>query len=59
MIGNVMPRWNPNATEFEVSISYHKTRGDLIALPKPISELLNKPDTIKFVIKGKKIEIIK
>ena len=54
-----MPRWNPNATEFEVSISYHKTRGDLIALPKPISELLNKPDTIKFVIKGKKIEIIK
>ena len=52
-----MPRWNPNATEFEVSISYHKTRGDLMALPKPISELLGKPDTIKFVIKNNTIII--
>ena len=53
-----MTRWNPNATEFEVSVNYDDTRGDIVRLPKPISELLGKPDTIKFIIKGKKIEII-
>ena len=53
----IMPRWNPNATEFEVSVSYHKTRGDLVVLPKPISKLLGTPNTIKFVVKGKNIII--
>lgn len=42
--------WNPNATEFEDSTSYHKTHGDLIASSKPISELLGKADSIKFLI---------
>ena len=52
-----MPRWNPNATKFEVSVNYDNIRGDIIRLPKPISEILEHPDTITFVIKGKKIEI--
>ena len=47
-----MPSWNPNATEFEVSINYDYTRGDIARLPKPISKLLGKPDTIKFIIKN-------
>ena len=45
-----MPSWNPNATEFEVSINYDYTRGDIVRLPKPISKLLGKADTIKFTI---------
>ena len=53
-----MSRWNPNATEFEVSVNYDNTRGDIVRLPKPISELLRKPDTITFMIKGNKIEIV-
>lgn len=52
-----MPRWNPNATEYEVSVSYHKTRGDLVVLPKPISELLDKPNMVKFVVKGKTVSV--
>ena len=35
-----MPRWNSNATKFEVSVHYDNTRGDIVRLPKPISELL-------------------
>lgn len=51
------PRWKSDAKEFEVKINYHETRGDLIFLPKPISELLGKPDTVKFIIKNKRIRI--
>lgn len=53
-----MTRWKSDAKEFEVKINYHETRGDLIFLPKPISDLLGKPNTITFVIKGGKIEIM-
>ena len=39
-----MPRWNPNATELEVSVNYDNTREDIVRFPKPISGLLRKPD---------------
>ena len=36
---------------------YHKTYRDQITIPKPISEMLRNPNSIKYVIKCTKIEI--
>jgi hypothetical protein len=52
-----MPKWKKDATEFEVSVTHHETRGYQAYLPKPIMERLGDPDTIRFVVKGQKIEI--
>lgn len=52
-----MPKWKKDATEFVVKVGHHETRGEQIYIPKPIIEFLNEPNLIKFVIKGKKIEI--
>lgn len=53
-----MPKWKKNATEFIVGVNYHKTRGYQSSLPKPVMEILGEPSTIKFVVKGKKIEVL-
>ena len=53
----ILPKWKKDAKEFAVSVTHHKTRGYQSYLPKPIMELLGKPNSIKFVIKGKKIEL--
>lgn len=37
---------------------HHDTRGDQTYLPKPIVYILGRHDNIKFIIKGKKIEIM-
>jgi len=50
-----MPKWNKEAKEFEVSISYSEKKGSKINMPKPILELLGKPLKVKFIISGKKI----
>ncbi len=52
-----MPKWKKDATEFVVKVGHHETRGEQIYIPKPIIEILGEPDTIKFTIKGKKVEI--
>jgi hypothetical protein len=39
------------------SSSYHETRGYQAHLPKPLMEFLGNPETIKFMIKGKKVEV--
>jgi hypothetical protein len=54
-----MPKWKKDATEFEVSVTHHEHRGYQAYLPKPIMEILGDPETIKFVLKGKKIEVEK
>lgn len=53
----IMPKWKKDAKEFVVSVSHHETRGDQTYLPKPVMKVLGKPDSIKFMIKGKKVEI--
>lgn len=53
----IMPKWKKDAKEFVVSVSHHNTRGDQTYLPKPVMKILGKPDNIKFIIKGKKVEI--
>lgn len=52
-----MPKWKKDATEFEITVSYHEHRGYQAYLPRPIMDILGDPDTIKFVLKGKKIEV--
>jgi hypothetical protein len=52
-----MPKWKKDATEFEVGVSFNEVRGAQSSIPKPIWDILGNPDTIKFVLKGKKIEV--
>lgn len=52
-----VPKWKKNATEFTVSVNHNEARGYQSSLPKPVMELLGNPESIKFVIKGKKVEV--
>jgi hypothetical protein len=52
-----MPKWKKDATEFEVGVSFNKVRGAQSSIPKPIWDILGHPDTIKFVMKRKRIEL--
>jgi hypothetical protein len=53
-----MPRWKKDATEFPVSINYVEKRGYQSSIPKPVMDILGRPSTIKFIVKGKKVEIV-
>ncbi len=52
-----MPKWKKGATEFTVGVNYHPTRGAACSIPKPIVELLEKPRSITFTVKGKRVEV--
>lgn len=52
-----MPKWQKDQKEFIVSISYGKRRGNQTYIPRPIIEMLGHPENMKFVIRGKKVEI--
>jgi hypothetical protein len=52
-----MPKWQKDAKEFVVSITYHETRGIQCYMPKPLIEHLGKPKAIKFLIKGTRVEV--
>lgn len=52
-----MPKWKKDATEFTVGVNYHPTRGAACSIPKPIVELLEKPNRITFTTKGKRVEV--
>lgn len=52
-----MPKWSKDAKEFRVNVHYDEKKGSQVRVPKPILELLHDPETIKFVIKGKHVEI--
>ena len=54
-----MPRWKKDAKEFSVSVSNDGSDGLSCRIPKPIGEILGKPDKIKFVISGKNIVVTK
>jgi hypothetical protein len=53
-----MPKWKKHATVFTVSVNYNPKRGTLCSIPKPIVEVLDRPERITFLLKGKKIEIV-
>ena len=52
-----MPKWKKNATEFTVSVNFNKIRGYQSSIPKPIIDILDDPKAVRFVVKGKKIEL--
>ena len=52
-----MTRWQPDADEFTVSVTYHKTRGCQGYLPKPIMERLGLPSRITYKIVRGRIEV--
>ena len=52
-----MTRWKKDATEFSVSLFIDKSRGSMCIVPKPIVDLMNSPKKIKFIVKGKRIEL--
>jgi hypothetical protein len=57
MFSHDMPRWKKDQKEFTVSVTYHQHRGYQSYLPKPIMEMLGNPNTVKFIIKNKKVEL--
>jgi hypothetical protein len=52
-----MPKWKKDATEFTVSVNYHETRGYQATIPKPIMERLPDKSKIRFVVRGRRIEV--
>lgn len=54
-----MPKWKKDAKEFEVGVNYVEKRGYSSSIPKPVIEVLGKPETIKFVIDEDKSVIVK
>lgn len=46
-----MPKWKKDTKEFEVGVNYVENRGASSSIPKPIIEMLGKPESIKFIVK--------
>ena len=53
-----MSKWKKDAKEFTVAISYSDIRGNQSYIPKPVIDLLGKPEFLKFVIKRKNIHVV-
>ena len=52
-----MTKWQQDADEFTVSVTYHETRGCQGYLPKPIMERLGCPSRITYRIVRGRIEV--
>lgn len=52
-----MPRWKKDAKEFKVTVNYEEKRGYQSYIPKPIMLMLGNPESLKYTVKGSKIEI--
>jgi hypothetical protein len=53
-----MTRWKKGETEFKVGVNFVDKRGYSSSIPKPVMEALGEPASIKFVLKGKKVEVV-
>ena len=52
-----MTRWKKDETDFPVKLSDDGRHSVICRIPKPILQFLNNPDSIRFVMEGKKIMI--
>ncbi len=52
-----MPKWKKDANEFTVGVSFNEHRGYQTVIPKPVAEVLGRPEKITYAVKGKKVEI--
>ena len=53
-----MPKWKKDQNDFSVKLFYNDRRGCMAVIPKPILDMLGKPDGLNFVIKGKNIVVM-
>ena len=53
-----MTRWKKDAKEFTVRLNDDTTGSQICRIPKPIVDLLGKPEGVKFLVKGKYIVIV-
>jgi hypothetical protein len=53
-----LTRWKKDEKEFDVSVSNSRYGSMICRVPKPVLELLGDPSEIKFIVHGKKIEVI-
>lgn len=56
--GIEMTRWKEGETEFTVKLSDDGRHSTICRIPRPIVEFLDNPESVTFVIKNKKIELI-
>lgn len=54
-----LTRWKKDETEFHVALSFDGTNSKRCRIPKPVIEFLGDPESLKFVIRGKSIIVIK
>ncbi|MGP8158548.1 MAG: hypothetical protein ACLPWO_02930 [Thermoplasmata archaeon] len=52
-----MPKWQRDAKEFTVGVSFNEKRGYQAVIPKPVMAYLSDPDHLTFVIGKKRVEI--
>jgi hypothetical protein len=52
-----MPKWKKDAKEFKVNVNFNEVRGYQSSIPKPIMDILGEPKAIKFMVKGRKVEL--
>lgn len=53
-----MPRWKEGMKEFTVVVNHDDTRGNQCNIPAPVMRHLGDPVKVKFVVEGKRIEIV-
>jgi hypothetical protein len=53
-----LTRWKKDAKEFTVKLTNDYAGSIICRVPKPILEMLGKPDRIKFEIHGTKISVV-
>jgi hypothetical protein len=53
-----LTRWKKDETTFHVALSFDGTNSKRCRIPKPIIDFLGDPESLKFVIHGKKIQVI-
>ena len=53
-----MTKWKKDAKEFEVVMNDDNRGSRYCRIPKPIDELLDSPDKIKFIVQGSQILVI-
>ena len=52
-----MTRWKKDETNFRVAVSNTSQFSKLCRIPPRVLEVLENPEHIEFVIKGKKVEV--
>ena len=50
-----MPRWKKGAREFVMNVNHNGLGSYLCRIPKPIVQMLDHPEKVKFTVRGKRV----